>query len=150
MRRLPPLLAVVPLLLAACGGGGGSAAGTNPGSNTNLRLVTKPLKRAIVVHLKGKEPGVATLRRAGAGQKTSVEVNLGGGAPGGAATVELARGSCGRPTGLTRPTVLGQMHGSHATWTVPSPYAQLANGPLAVVVRTAQHAIDACGNAPTG
>lgn len=147
MRRLLLLVAVVPLLAAACGGGGS----TNPGANTNLAPVTKPLKRAIVVQLKGRTTGKATLRRAANGQKTAVEVKLNGsGAAGGPPTVELARGSCGQPTGLTRPTVLGQMHSTHASWTVPSPYAQLANGPLAVVVRSPKHAVESCGNAPRG
>jgi hypothetical protein len=65
-------------------------------------------------------------------------------------TAELAEGSCGQPTGLHRSTVLGRLGSGETSWTVPTPYAQLTAAPLAVVVRSATHAVEACGNAPRG
>jgi hypothetical protein len=124
---------MVPLVAAACGG---------------ARLA-HPVGTQIVVPLNGRTDGVATLRRARDGQKTWVEVRLAAGAPDRARSVQLARGSCRRPTALTSATVLAGMRGRHASWTVPAPLGQLANGrPLAIVVRSSEHAVVACGNAP--
>jgi len=126
---------MVPFLAAACGGVGAR--------------VGQPVKTPVVVPLDGPASGVATLRRVDGGQKTSVEVRLRDGPVHVDRTVQLARGSCRRPTALTSPTVLGGMHDLDASWTVPTPYEQLANGrALAVVVRSPDHAVEACGNAP--
>jgi hypothetical protein len=124
---------MVPLLAAACGGG----------------RLAHPVAEQLVVPLNGRTEGVATLRRSGDGQKTSLEVRLAAGAPARVRSVQLARGSCRRPTALTSETVLGGMHDRRASWTVPTPLGQLANGrPLAIVVRSPEHAVVACGNAP--
>jgi hypothetical protein len=143
---------LVALLLAAavagCGGGGGDSLGTVPNS-TNSRLVTKPLTRPIVVRLRGTTDGTAHLRRAANGQKTAVSVELTDD-DGSDFSVELAQGSCTKPQALKSPTVLGELHSGKASWTVPTPYAQLTASPLAVVVRSGERAVEACGNAPRG
>ncbi|HET8527591.1 MAG TPA: hypothetical protein VFL60_01675 [Gaiellaceae bacterium] len=133
MRRLLPLICMVPFVAAACGGG----------------RLAHPVAEQLVVPLGGRTDGVATLRRAADGEKTRLEVRLAAGAPRSELSVQLARGSCRRPTALTSETVLGGMHGRHAAWTVPTPLGQLANGrALAVVVRSPRHPVVACGNAP--
>lgn len=133
MRRLLPLFAMVPLVAAACGGG----------------RLGHAVAEQMVVPLNGRTDGVATLRRVADGEKTRLDVRLAAGAPDTERSVQLARGSCRRPTALTSQTVLDGMDGRHASWTVPTPLGQLANGRLlAVVVRSSEHAVEACGNAP--
>ena|SRR5579884_2276050 len=145
MRRLLALAPAV-LVLAACGGGAG--VGSRP-ANTAFAPVTKPLERAIVVRLRGGSPGTARLRRTTNGRKTTVEVTLRRRAQAGA-RVELAHGSCAAPAALRTIVPLGRLHGAHGAWTTAKRYARLANGPLAVVVRSRQQAVAACGNAPRG
>jgi hypothetical protein len=124
---------MVPFVAGACGGG----------------RLGHPVAEQIVVPLDGRTDGVATLRRVSDGMKTSLDVRLADGAPDVERSVQLARGSCRRPTALTSETVLGGMQHHHASWTVPAPLGQLANGrALAIVVRSAEHAVEACGNAP--
>ena len=133
MRRLLPLICMVPFVAAACGGG----------------RLAHPVAEQLVVPLDGRTAGIATLRRVEDGEKTRLEVRLAADAPDAELSVQLARGSCRRPTALTSQTVLGGMDDRHASWTVPAPLGQLANGrALAVVVRSPAHAVEACGNAP--
>jgi hypothetical protein len=146
MRRLVAL-APLALVVAACGSGGKGAA-TEP-ANTAFAPVTKPLQRAMVVRLKGGAAGTARIRRTANGQRTAVEVTLEHAATDGE-RVELARGSCGAPAALRTAVALGPLHGTRGSWTTAVRLARLANGPLAVVVRSAAHAVAACGNVPRG
>jgi hypothetical protein len=148
MARGAAVLLVIAALAAGGCGGGGHSLGTVP-RGTNSQLVTRPRARPVAVRLRGKDSGVARLSRAASGEKTAVAVTLSGGANG-SMTVELAHGYCTKPTALTSTTVLGRLRGGKASWTTPTPYAQLTTGPTAVVVRSAQHAVVACGNTPRG
>ena len=141
MRRL--VLLALPFLLAACGSGGGMKLGTVPKQpGPQAAPTTKPL----VVPLHGKASGSAQLRRAASGQKTAITLSVhhAGTSP----TAEIAHGSCSKPTALTSDTVLGRLTKGTASWTVPTPYAQLTASKFAVVVRSGDRGIVACGDAP--
>src|SRR3954466_12618759 len=138
MWRAGLVLLIATTVAGGCGGGG-SSLGTTP-NTTSSRLVAKPLTRPLVVQLRGRTTGTAHLRRAGKGQKTAVSVELGDD-NGSDLSVELAQGSCTKPQALKSPTVLGELHSGKASWTVPTPYAQLTASPLAVVVRSDSHAV---------
>jgi hypothetical protein len=151
VNRAPLLLflAALALPLAGCGGGGGGGAslGTVP-RNTNSQLVAKPNAKPISIRLHGRTSGVAHLSRAADGQKTAVTITLP--SAHGATTAELAHGYCSKPTALTSTTLLGRVRGDTTSWTTPTPFAQLSAGPTAVVLRSPQHALVACGNVPRG
>ena len=77
------------------------------------------------------------------GSKTSVSVRVA--TAGGGLVAQLAHGSCARPTALTSTTVLGELTSPVVSWTVPTPYAQLAASRVAVILRSAAHAVESCG-----
>ena len=123
MKRAVVLLLLGVVALAGCGG----RHTTNP-QNTGSRNVAKPLVRPLVVKLVGSARGTARVRSAGS-KATTVSVQLAGAAPSGA-TAELAKGSCGTPTGLQSLT-------------------QLTASPLAVVIRAGGKVV-ACGQVRQG
>jgi hypothetical protein len=141
--RLRSLVLVLVLIctFAAAGCGGGGSLGTVP------RGAAVPLhgSRQVVVPLHGRVDGRARLRPADGGQKTALGVTLE--KPAHSATVEIARGRCARPTSLTALTVFGSVESRRASWTVPTPFAQLAASEFVVVVRSGARAVEACGSA---
>jgi hypothetical protein len=138
MRRLLLLLV---LILAGCGSGAESL-GTVP-NNTSPRPAGAPPARVLVAHLAGRERGTARLRSTEHGRKTSVSVRVA--AAGDGLVAQLAHGNCAEPTALTSTTVLGELTSPEVSWTVPTPYAQLAGSRIAVVLRSGAHAVEACG-----
>lgn len=138
--RFALLLAAATFTVAGCGGG--AELGTVP-RNADAPLRAAP-RHAIVVPLDGSPAGTARLRPADAGQKTALALRLDRPVreP---LSVELAHGTCRRPTALTSISVIGRVRSARTSWTVPTPYAQLGSGPFLVVVRSAARAVAACG-----
>jgi hypothetical protein len=143
MRRLVLLFLLLLLVLAGCGGGAASL-GTVP-NNTRARPAGAPPARVLVAHLTGRESGTARLRSTEHGRKTSVSVRLI--SPRSGLVAQVAHGRCTDPTELTSTTVLGEVTSDTVSWTLPTPYAELAGTHIAVVLRSEAHAVEACGMA---
>ena len=136
MKRALLLLAV--LALAGCGGTHNTKRpGVKPSSP-----VTKPLGRALVVHLRGSITGTAQVRSLGNTQ-TSVSLKLAQTAKG--LTAELDRGSCGAAKGLQLAKPLGPVRAATSSWSVVTSLTKLTASPLAVVLRRAGKVVG-CGN----
>jgi hypothetical protein len=140
MRRAVLLVLVV--ALAGCGG----RHTTNP-QNTGSRNVAKPLVRPLIVKLVGSARGTARVRAAGP-KTTTVSLQLAASAPNGA-TAELAKGSCGAPTGLQTAKSLGSVSSRSQSWSVHQSLTQLTASPLAVVLRAGGKVVS-CGQVRQG